>query len=547
MEHQMMWGALGIGVLGWVCTLLFPLLARSSGAARTSFPWLVGLVPIGVWLATLPTSAPFSAGQGWGRGFLIGGACSILSAWVVSRASTSSSRIAALSPIFAGIVATSIPLLWMRSSVVDALAGVAFGWITIALMVIATRNGDSLVDETSLQSLALWSGAAWITTLCGAAIVGVYRDFSFPEVARGTYPAVALVVAASVALVPLIAALAPSLEANDSSTTRSADAFETVKAAVCVGVPLGVGALLGTKILDDVALVAVIGAGSVLGIVLWALARDDAKRALANTDSTRPNVSVAAVVVALCAFMWAFQTLQGFGVGLMLLGAWPVAILAIPSLQSGTDSNSLSALETRFHIANSLLLSLSFTSILLLSRVFATRFRADLRGVGFVDNFAIFGFIAGAVLPALLFSPWFGRAQTDVSASSTKTNELSLARLAGAGAVALILLGAMLAVWGIKIAPAFFAGLALASVGFAPHLTSRIQNAPTTLFALALAWTLAQWARHFAPFAEMGRAERLQWVMWTTGALVVLVLIFDFGARFLSKRARSNAAAGTLS
>ena len=75
MEHNLVWGSLAVGCIGWLCALALAKSARSaeSGGLAKLHLYLASALPIVVWLATLPASPPFSDGQGWGRGFGMGG------------------------------------------------------------------------------------------------------------------------------------------------------------------------------------------------------------------------------------------------------------------------------------------------------------------------------------------------------------------------------------------------------------------------------------------------------------------------------------------
>ncbi len=551
MERNMMWGALGLGCIGWLAALLLTTSRRAPASGsfesasrensprvwgvRRPFWWLAFLLPLGVWAATLPTAPPFSSGQGWGRGFLLGGVASLLAALVVLRASSRAPesnaplRAAATAPLFAALICVCVPLLWMRASVIDALMGAALGWSAVAATLLLGALAEKEDSPTArATSVLLLNGAAFAASLCGVAALGVYRDFALADVARGTNSAVALVVAASVALALLSGALIGEIAASAASLrARFAPFFNGLNLLLCLGLPLGMGILLGTRLFDDLALIYVIGAGSMLGLLLWWLAWDDAVRESQNGESGLRSGVAAAVVVALCGFMLAFQIMQGFGVGLMLLAAWPSSILALANATENEQKSNADLSRARhFEATQTLSLLLSFVAILLLSRLFATRFRADLRGAGLDDHFALFGFIGGAVAPVLLASLWFSTRERGAA--------VSLPRFVGLGALALALLGAMLTLWGAKVVPAFFAGLALAAAGLAAGFAPRIHSGAVALFSLALALTLAQWTHHFAPFAEMGRAQRLQFLGWGVGATVLLILIVEIGARLAS-------------
>ena len=676
MERGGVWGSFALGCLGWLCCLL---LARSgasghsgasegSGAARENegapsaaksaanrvapgFWWLAVGLTLGVWATSLPTSAPFSAGQGWGRGWLLGGGGALAAAFVVSQGLSRSNnrpanmamRAMATASLCAALPVVCVPLLWMRHAVIDALLGIALGWVAVSLVLIlglkrvetspreqetAPSQSDSLqsapsqtphmsthaapavpnrsvtahenagragnadvatsdVAASDVAALLVLNGSAFVAALCGACALGVYRDFVVATVARGTYSAVAVALAASVALALLAGALIGEIAPR---ATRSIDVLGLLPV---VALPLGLAFLLATHILDDIELIYVTGAGLLLGLLLWWLAFDAALAEIGSEKAAgqaaihaQTLVPPVAILVALCGFMLAFQWMQGFGVGLMLLAAWPVSILALPSLRQGQapafaspNAGIAANAETQSHVgtvtkatatldnapvliaqrtAQALCRVWSFLVILLLSRLFAMRFRVELRGANFSDQYAIFGFAAGAVLPSLLVSllaspdsrrmfaprsserasvPSGSSAFDDASARAVWT-QFSLLQMAFAGVLALALPAAMLALWGVKVVPAFFAGLALAVVAFAPP-SAHLRNI-VAAFGLAISLAVSQWAHRLAPLAEVSRAQRLHLLLCGMAALLVLFLVLRF-MTWLRERGKSVA------
>ena len=536
MEHTITLGAFLLGGLGWLCALTLTIGApsralwagragerphkRQSGRHFKRASWWIALaLPILGWAATLPVTPPFSAGQGFGRGFLMGGAGCLAASWVVWRAGNAgalSVRAAACAPLFAALAVICAPLLWMRGSVIDALLGAGAGWVGVSLVLL-------LRDEADFEA-QVFGGAAWMTALCGAAALGVYRDFIFSDVARGTYPALAVALAASVAVALLLAALiAPGAPKNAGSAPRLTLA-QGAALLLVMAVPLGVAALLALKIAGDANLAYVVAIGVLAGALLRALTRDQ------SAAWSGP----AAALIALCAFMAAYQLLQGFGVGLMIIAAWPLAIVALWSrAKSSTATAELTTaatptaqLTTAATATAAMPVLLAFAAVLLLGRLFDTRFAADLRGAGFEDQYALFGFIAGAALPAL------------GAALLRPADEFPVARALGAALMGAGVLAVALTLWGAKIAPACFAGLGVGMLGLGwPQARAAPRWSAT--FALALALGLAQWTHHLAPLAAMSRSQRLHLALWVVGVAVLALLFFDYGGRlFALLRAR---------
>lgn len=534
MQHTLLWVALVLGGAGWVGLFLLAFARRSAtGRAlplRRPFLWLAGLLPLVVWLATLPTRPPFSSGQGWGRGFLLGGVVAFASALIMLRASSSPRRAALIFP-FGALIIVCLPLLWMRSSIIEALLGAALSWSAVSLVLAGgveepQAGGEFDLNRTgSSQTVtALLNGSVFATTLCAVAALGVYRDVAGADVARGTYSSLAVVLAAGVALALLAAVLWEEAATKEASAgARFSGSISTI---LCLVVPLGAGYWMAMRVLDDLRPLYVVAVGVGLGLLsrVWAAQRK-------GDEPPSPGVPAAMILVALCGFGFAFQLMQGFGVGLMLLGAWPASLLALPNTSPQRDEEQR-RLAQEGEWAHVLTLLGAFLAVLLMSRLFATRFRADLRGAGFADQFALFGFLAGAVLPAFLCSLGFGSSakSRDISSSSRERAGASLVRLALVGALALALPGAMLGLWGIKVVPAFFAGLALAQCGFVPIASARWSGA-SALLSLAMASTLSQWAPRLLPLAGASRAQRMHALLWGVGGLLLFLLLVDYGAR----------------
>jgi len=554
MERNVTMGSLFLGIVGWLCTLLLAQMRVSKPvgtAPRAVFGfWPALALPVIVWAMTLPAMPPFSSGQGWGRGFLLGGIGALAAALVIFCARANSSlalRAAATAPLFAAIAIVCVPLLWMRHAVIEVLVGAALGWIAVsfALLELQPRGDENSSHDDNARDLLLLNGSAFAASLCAASALGVYRDFVVASVARGTFSAVVVALASSVTLALLCGALMGEVlsrgktHGDAQSDSSTAFAFSLL---LCLALPLGLGYLLALKILDDLTLFYVIGIGTLLGFLLWWLAREDVVRDELDSAELRfansAPVPPLAIFLALCGFMFAYQIAQGLGAGLMLIAAWPASLLAMSFGSAKVRPNTgvlfgeSQAGSSRFHVAQTLALLLSFLAILLLSRLFAMRFRVDLRGTNFTDQYALFGFAAGAVVPAFLAS--FSRNDK----SRVVFLNTQIARLCFVGLLAVAIPGAMLALWGMKIVPAFFVGLALSVAGF--HSAQRQSTA--ALLGLAISLAVAQWAHRLAPLAEVARVQRLHFLVWALAALVFLILLIDYGARLAQwLRGRKNA------
>jgi hypothetical protein len=307
--------------------------------------------------------------------------------------------------------------------------------------------------------------------------------------------------------------------------------LQVVSVLLCFVVPIGLGFLLATRVLDDLKMVYCLGVGAVLGLLGWGLLWEGSRREQSSSSTTTTTMPPVAVLVALCAFMLAYSFLQGFGVGLMILAAWPISLL----WPSGGEQNNGARL--RLDVAQTVSLLGAFLAVLLISRVFATRFRADLRGGNLVDQFALFGFLVGALVPTWLASLWFEGKETRVHPVA------STLQLVGIGILTLLLPSAMLAIWGVKVVPAFFAGMALALAGWGGTAGATTRACAVAVFSQALALVVTQWTIRFLPLAEASRAQRMHFLLWGLGGSIILVLVVDLSARLLL-RLQGNKPAG---
>src|SRR5437879_843541 len=104
MERNLLLLSFALGGVVWLCGFLtsatWPRAGSGSSAALPLF-WIVTalILPIVVFLATLPSSPPFfAAGHGLGVGFLIGGVAGLLAAWLILRAFAAADKGEVVSP-----------------------------------------------------------------------------------------------------------------------------------------------------------------------------------------------------------------------------------------------------------------------------------------------------------------------------------------------------------------------------------------------------------------------------------------------------------------
>lgn len=185
MERSLLGSALAIGIVGWLYSLI---LSRSSSLEKPSDvkwdiprPYLVfaGILPLLVFLLTLPSKPPFAAGQGFGKGFLVGGLGALLAGWTALRlcriAAGESARSAAAvaAPFSLAVAVAVIPLLWIWQSLLDTLLGVAIGWFAVT-MLLTLGSRDEEGNEGRVM-LPLACGVGFVITLCALAALGELR------------------------------------------------------------------------------------------------------------------------------------------------------------------------------------------------------------------------------------------------------------------------------------------------------------------------------------------------------------------------------------
>lgn len=579
-----------------------------SGEMGISRPFLrtaLGL-PILVFLITLPSRPPFAAGHGLGNGFLLGGIGALLSGWVLLRALHSEktaasallpsrAAIAIAAPYGMALVTAITPLLWMRAALPDALLSVAIGWFCISVLLYVGAlspltpqpplpqgaRGRASSGARPLPGiggggwgLSLVVGTAFAVLLCTVAALGEYRGaVAIAGSAQVvSWSALGMVFAAGVPLVLLLTALPASLLGQivlklplaslfaglSGRMVQTEDARRTavrgLRFLFCLLLLLGLGGLLARKVSGQPHLFHVLALGIVIGLIAWWVTAARGSQEGGSAEAISRQNGALGVLVVLAGSMAAYQMLAGLGIGLMLIGVSLVAGFALTgAFERADDVNAATsptvndtgaeqALQTAAHLVRLLVFGL----ILLLYRLFATRFSGDLRGVSLSDHYAVFGFLVGALLPGLL-SGFLLRPNAGSPSSQ-------IFRLVVAAALALLVPALILVVWGAKCVLALLIGLSLAvaltetapdtplSAGSATDSSESIRtewrldplavSLLPCLFALAVALALTQWTHHVLPFALLSRQEKIHALLWVAGSIVALALLADYGGRW---------------
>lgn len=636
MERSLLWSGVILGGIGWVCAALA---VRARGAADWEAPpdiprlfWGAAVaLPLLVFLLTLPSRPPFAAGQGWGIGFLIGGLGALLATWgtlsrsieAVPRAGTlgtSAQALGAVAGFYAmAVAAIGTPLLWMRSTILDGLTGVAMGWFCITFLLLVgllavpsktegekgrKGEGEIFVPHVTHLMLALAAGTGFAVTLCASVALGVYRrPMSVGDVGPGApWSGLALVYATGIPFVLLLSALPNRLFAHMALRLPFArwvaglsgkliSGEEAREAAVrawrlifSLAVMLGLAKLLAVKAIphNDVFYVATVGMA--VGLITWWLLRDGITLGSASENAW---LFPLAAMVVLTGCMAGFQMLAGYGVALVATGMWLAAGLAlagtVPQKKTPDQEERAVALTTT---AGALTRVLYIGVVLAVYRLTVTRFEEDLRAASLSDFYAVFGFLAGVTLPSL-FSGLLLR-----MGFTSEHPARSLLRIVFTGILVLAAPALIVALWGPKCVLTLLAGLALAGVvgrfwerpivsgrevaileGEAPadpRLTGgspsmqvgppsmQVGSPPkigsilggeaaliTSLLALGMALTIAQWTHLALPLASLTRAEKIRLLVWALVILAGLVVGTDYGRRLIGRGRRQRAGASS--
>ena len=326
MERGLLLGALALSIVGLFCGLLAAK-ARDGSAARVrALPAALWVAAIGFpalfWLLTLPDSPPFGMGHAAGNGVLLGGFAAALGAFVLLRAvnpDNAESRAAGTAMLLSLAAAVSMmPLILWKQNRLDALMGVSIGWTaaTCLLYIGLARTGSSHAASV------LAKGTGFVVAACAGIGIGALRDSMMPGSRGGTWSTLMAVLCAVVPFVLLLSALPAGLAAkrvpmpnlfglsDDDQSAAATRGWQLVLASVLF---LLVAQLLAVKVADKPALMFCAALGVFAGAISWRV----------TADAARQNVvPVLAPLVLLGAFIVSYRLMQGFGGGVMLLGAW---------------------------------------------------------------------------------------------------------------------------------------------------------------------------------------------------------------------------------
>ncbi len=588
MERSLLLSALALGCVGYACGIALtqggPGRVRAhSGRPAADRAYLLAalLLPVLVFIVTLPARPPFGAGHGFGTGFAIGGVGALLAYLMAARALRAEPGQplfgAAMSagPMSIAISAVVLPQLLMRDNSVDSLAGIAIGWFCCTMIQVTGLRAVNLDSSDSSDSsksvsgmggdlrdgviLALVSAMGFAVTACAVAILSAYRGNEEFQGAR--WGAAATVLAAGVPFTIFLCSLSAPVFARlglktpfprlfGSLTQRlftSEDGRQAAarlwRIAAASGILLLLAKLLALRDLNQPKLLYVTGIGLLAGwIAWWLLAEGRGYRAERESGAGAAYLVPLAVLAMLGAVIVSFNLMAGFGVGAMVLAAWlAVGMAQAILLESGPEIEGETHAAGSLYSVQGLVQLLLFGVGIVLYRLAATRFSEDLRGVTLTEYYAIVAFLLGSVVPGLLGA-------FTQSVTSLKPGR-QLVRLFISGALTLAIPGVAIILWKSKVILALLAGLALAVVSplwnraGGSHEDEGVSFSALlpALFALGVVLALSQWTHHALAFATLSREAKIGLLKWVIGGLIAFILAADYGERIAGRMRKASA------
>ncbi|MDX1932414.1 MAG: hypothetical protein SFU56_07400 [Capsulimonadales bacterium] len=455
---------------------------------------------------TLPVGGVFSSGQQFGIGFLAGGVSALLADFLV-RTSKSPREPEAIPRTAANGLAIAVVaavLLFLPASRLDALLGVAIGWLCPAFAFLLALPATRRAAAPGRGTVA---AVGMAVTLCAGAALCLYRDPITSQFPKLSWTALLLAFAALGTLV-------------NAGTARFEPFLRTgIRRLLPIAVlAAGAGIALfqaDLKLVDDPR-TAWIGVGGLLLLPVVLAALREAARRAPTEDPGTIRMFLPAVLLT-TGFLAAVQTLQGTGAAVFTVALW----LALPPLLPFAREESGEGEPVENDLSLSLLNLLLFGTTLLLWRLFVTRWSGELHGVSLTDQYALFGLILGAAIPDLLSSVPSGW-----SGGKTGGTVRGIAALTVTALLALAVPALPLVLFGPKSVVAVLIGLGL-GVGLR---TARHPSLFPALIALAVTLVLTQWTGTVLPEQAWSRVDKVRVLI---GLMAVLVPLTVFSDRFM--------------
>lgn len=578
MERVILSLSFALALLVWVCGLISSGAPLRAGSDLLSRFWVGVCVatPLLVFLATLPSKGPlFAAGHGFGSGFLIGGLAGFVAVWTLLRtadavrngiAASGSSPLAA--PVGLSLAAACAPSLFLRGTLLDALLGIAIGWVCASIFaMVGTRCDRPGLFRAMRSGVALGASAsALFCAMMALGELGGVTDAAGSPSAALRWSAPAAVFAAFIACLllialfparwsmrlPLIPQLSGWIERSAAPGASAGSAWIPWRIGM-VGIgSLVVGRLAALRYAPDglqwhthlpvvTLFLAVFGRSSFMHVIALGVASAtliawltrDMTREASRAALPGGQTGAAAAVVLAAALMVAFHLLAGLGVA--LLGAILLATACLTSAgqwellheEEAPAEGSMPGTPTPLENGVSQLVRLTLVAaIFALYRLVAVRFEDSLRGFSLNDHFALFGILFGAMTPPLL--------TRYLRADDGPSGRAPLVRLMGAGLVTLALPAAIVTLAGTKCLVPLLIGFALSCL-FEPSLLAG-------LLALASTLAVSQWTGHAALIAQFTRDQKITILFWSAAATAITLILIE-AATYLQRRTAANAGA----
>ncbi len=588
MERTLFLLSFALGGTVWLCGFLSSGLRHIGGSAPGALKryWVVTSIslPVVVFLATLPVKPPiFSAGHGLGVGFLVGGLLGFLATWTIHHALAGAERGDSISaagviaaPIGLALMAAAVPSLWMRDSLLDALCGVAIGWLVAILLGLSSvaslrqaRSISAASDCAIFCALGLAAGAC--TVFCALAGLGELRGLidlvgKSTAVVHWSAPGLAFSACLSVLLllvtlpasftlrIPLVSPIMAWIERSRDSEESRAAARRGWRMGVSAIAALLVGRLVAARfsdsgdepwytkspllkpafaILGHDSLFHVIALSVVAALLISWVVRDHARSTSNATGAgIADRTGLFAVFILAAAGMLAFQLMAGFGLCILITVLCLMTALSAAAPLAGLHERSSEVVSTatsdaswELTAANQMVRLVLAGATLALYRLFSARYESEIHGVGLTDHYALFGILLGVALPASL-AGFLAREPAGASAGDFAR----LLRLAVTGLLVLVAPCLLITIWGAKSILALLIGLAL-SVALEDSLLS-------ALLAIAVALALTQWAAHVLPLAQLTRDQKVNLLGWSTAFSIVAMLVAGYAGRWRATTGR---------
>ncbi len=503
-------------------------------------------MPVIVILGTSPTHPPFSAGGGFGKGFVIG-AIGALVALLPLLAGGEQRRVAQAGPIVSAVLCAAIPEIWMRHILLDAQMGIAIGWVTEITIaaVYLLRTGPA--GRATL--LYLMSGLGMVVTSTALLSVSEFREqvrFA-SDVMPLHWSAITILLLSSMPLLLMLTLIPMSWTSSLPGSNQVRDIVSRflpdersrkildgmLRGAFMSFILIIIAIMLAQKTSDHPPFAILVLVGACAGIsVSWLVST---RASLPGREiPTRWQNGALAFLVILSAGMVAYQLMAGIGVGITMTAVWLASLPTIHVLTTGTESDESG---TGFEILS----VLAAGSLLGLYRLFDVRFHADLQGTHITAHYALFGFLVGLLTP-ILQSGYMLR-------SRAESETISLFRLAILGLTTLLTPFLLLLIFGPKCADGIFMGLVVNPVICSMFMLSSADDKASSalrvwpvLLAMGIALAMSQWTHFVLPLALWSRAEKAHVVIIILLCIGVFSLLTDIADRVSSKRSfiRSN-------